>query len=222
MTEKTQHKFNVLFNDWRLKTRKQTAKLTVFIRIIPGWVPANLITFFRALLLLPIYLAYLDDAFGWMIGLYLLAWFTDVLDGLHARYRGQISTFGKLLDPAVDKIFVIALLLMAAPGRLSVSVIWTTIALEIAIVLIAVLLGPFSRFFKIKLEAGANTWGKLKMLLQGLALTALLIGLNIGWLQVTAEVIFWCAAFLAVFSIFIYLRSAQKVSDSIRLDAGYD
>ncbi len=212
----------VLFNAWRLKTRKQIARLTVFIRIIPGWVPANLITCFRALLLLPIYQAYLDEAYGWMLGLYLLAWFTDVLDGLHARYRGQISTFGKMLDPAVDKIFVVALLLMAAPGRLSLFVIWTTIALEIAIVLIAVLLGPLSRFFKIKLEAGANTWGKLKMLLQGLALTALLIGLNISWLQVTAEVMFWCAAFVAVFSIVIYLRSARKLSKSIVLDAGYD
>jgi len=216
------HNSRVLFYDWRLKTRKKIAKLTVFIRIIPGWVPANLITFFRVLLLVPIFLAYLDDAYAWMIGLYLLAWFTDVLDGLHARYRGQISTFGKLFDPAVDKIFVVALLLMAAPGRLSVSVIWTTIALEIAIVLMAVLLGPFSRFFKIKLEAGANTWGKLKMLLQGLALTALLIGLNISWLQVAAEVMFWCAAFLALFSIVIYLRSARKVSDSINADVGCD
>jgi CDP-diacylglycerol--glycerol-3-phosphate 3-phosphatidyltransferase len=213
MTEKIPSKSGVIFNDWRLKTREQTARLTVLIRIIPGWVPANLITFFRALLLVPIYLAYLNDAQGWMIGLYLLAWFTDVLDGLHARYRGQISTFGKLLDPAVDKIFVVALLLIAASGRLSGYVIWTTIALEIAIVLMAVLFGPFSRFFNIKLEAGANTLGKLKMLLQGLALVVLLTGLNIRGLQVTAELMFWLAALLAVLSIVIYLRSACKVRE---------
>ena len=185
--------------------------MTGLIRIIPGWVPANLITLLRALLLIPIYLAYQNAAWGWMIALYLLAWFTDVLDGLHARFRGQISTFGKLLDPVVDKIFVVAVLLMAAPGRLSVYVIWTTVGLEIAIVLMAVLLGPLSKVFKIRLKAGANTWGKLKMLLQGLALAVLLIGLNTRWLQIAAEVMFWCAALLAVLSIVFYIRSAQKV-----------
>ncbi len=210
MTEKSQGNLGALFNYWFLKIRKPTAQLTELIRIIPAWVPANLITLFRALLLVPVYLAYAHQSWGWMIGLYLLAWFTDVLDGLHARYRGQISKFGKLLDPVVDKIFVVSLLLIVAPGRLSIYVIWTTIALEIAIVLMAVLLGPFSRFFKIKLQAGANIWGKLKMLLQGLALTVLLIGLSTGWLQVTAEVIFWCAFILAVVSIVIYIRSAHK------------
>jgi CDP-diacylglycerol--glycerol-3-phosphate 3-phosphatidyltransferase len=211
-TEKTQRNSGDFFQHWRLQTRKQTASLTNLIRIIPVWVPANLITLLRAFLLLPIYLAYANQAWGLMIGLYLVAWFTDILDGLHARYRGQISTFGKLLDPAVDKIFVVGLLLIAAPGRLSVYVIWTTITLEIVIVLMAILLGPFSRFFKIKLEAGANTWGKLKMFLQGLALTALLMGLNSGWLQVIAEVMFWCAVILAVLSIVIYLRSTLKAS----------
>lgn len=193
-----------------LRVRRKVERVSGLIRIIPGWVPANLITLLRVLLLIPIYLAYQNAAQGWVIGLYLLAWFTDVLDGLQARYRGQVSTFGQLLDPAVDKVFVIVLLLIAAPGRLSVYVIWTTVGLEIAIVLMAILLGPFSKFFKIKLKAGSNAWGKTKMLLQGTALAVLLVGLNIRWLQVIAEVIFWWAALLAVLSMVFYIRSAPK------------
>lgn len=210
MTEKLKNNPGTIFEYWRLKTRHHVERVSVLVRIIPGWVPANLITLLRALLLVPIFLAYRNEAWGWVIGLYLLAWFTDVLDGLHARYRGQISTFGKLLDPAVDKIFVLALLLMAAPGRLSIYVIWTTVGLEIAIVLMAILLGPLWALFKIKLKAGANAWGKIKMLLQGLALSVLLIGLNTMWLQLTAEIMFWFASLLAVLSIVFYIRSAQK------------
>ncbi len=210
MAEKFKSNPGTIFKYWRLKTRYQVERVSVLVRIIPGWVPANLITLLRALLLVPIFLAYRNEAWGWVIGLYLLAWFTDVLDGLHARYRGQISTFGKLLDPAVDKIFVLALLFMTAPGRLSIYVIWTTVGLEIAIVLMTILLGPLSAFFKLKLKAGANVWGKIKMLLQGLALSVLLIGLNTLWLQLTAEIMFWLASLLAVLSIVFYIRSAQK------------
>ena len=195
-----------------MKTRQRVKPVSDLIRIIPGWVPANLITLLRAFLLVPIFLAYRSEAWGWMIGLYLLAWFTDVLDGLHARYRGQISPVGNLLDPAVDKVFVVALLLMAAPGRLSVYVIWTVVGLEIAVILMAVVLGPLAAFFKIRFKAGANVWGKLKMLLQGLALSLLLMGLSLRWLQTTAEILFWCASGLAILSIIFYIRSAQRVT----------
>ncbi len=37
--------------------------------------------------------------------LFLLIWMTDLLDGFIARHFNQISDFGKLFDPAVDKIF---------------------------------------------------------------------------------------------------------------------
>jgi CDP-diacylglycerol--glycerol-3-phosphate 3-phosphatidyltransferase len=212
MTEKSKSNTGAVLADWRLKTRRRMKPVSDLIRIIPGWVPANLITLLRALLLIPIFLAYRSEVWGWMIGLYLLAWFTDVLDGLHARYRGQISPFGNLLDPAVDKVFVVALLLMAAPERLSYYVIWTVVGLEIAVILMAIVLVPLAGYFKIRFKTGANLWGKLKMLLQGLALSFLLIGLSIRWLQTVAEIMFWSASALAIMSIIFYIRSAQKLT----------
>ncbi len=192
-------------------------KVSGFIKVIPGWVPANLITLFRALLLVPIFLAYQNENWGWMVGLYLLAWFTDVLDGLHARYRGQISRFGALFDPAVDKVFVVVVLFIAAPGRLSIYVIRTTVGVEIAIILMTILLMLLSKVTRRKFQARANAWGKFKMLLQGLALAGLLIGFNTAWLWNAAEITLWCAALLALLSIAFYIRSAQRV----RLDLSW-
>ena len=51
------------------------------MRIIPAWVPANLITAIRGLLLIPIYFTYQMNAIAWTIALFFLASFTDVVDG---------------------------------------------------------------------------------------------------------------------------------------------
>jgi CDP-diacylglycerol---glycerol-3-phosphate 3-phosphatidyltransferase len=187
--------------------------LSGWVRIIPDWVPANLITLTRALLLIPIYFAFQASMEIWVVILFLIAWFTDVVDGLHARYRGQESTFGKLLDPAVDKIFVIGLLVLAAPGRLSPYVIITIISLEILIVLFTVVAGPLSvLFFHRSIKLGANIFGKIKMTLQGLALISLLSGLNNATLQQISEYIFWCASLFAFISLIFYLKTSRKIT----------
>jgi CDP-diacylglycerol--glycerol-3-phosphate 3-phosphatidyltransferase len=183
-----------------------------WVRIIPSWVPANFITLSRALLLIPIYFAYQASATGWVVALFLFAWFTDVVDGLHARYRKQESTFGKLLDPAADKIFVVGLLILIAPGRLTPQIIFTTMGLELCIVLMTVVMGPLSaRFFQRKIKLGANVFGKIKMTLQATALIVLLVGLNNGIFQQISEYIFWCAALFALISIIFYVKTSRKV-----------
>jgi CDP-diacylglycerol--glycerol-3-phosphate 3-phosphatidyltransferase len=199
----------------REKIINQTQKsglvsLTGLVRLIPGWVPANLITVLRALLLIPIYIAYQHSSIVWLIVLFLLAWLTDIVDGLHARYRHQVSAWGKLLDPAVDKIFVVAILLLIGPGRLSPYVIFASIGLEAVLILERAAVTPLlARRKGFHYSPQANIFGKIKMFLQGLALFVLISGLHQPLLQTSAEVILWCAALLAAVSIISYLPAGK-------------
>lgn len=55
--------------------------------------------------------------FDWVyiaLGLYTVATLSDFFDGYLARKLGQVSDFGKFLDPIADKIFIAAILLILA------------------------------------------------------------------------------------------------------------
>src|SRR6185437_8399724 len=53
----------------------------------------------------------LDHHDGWALGLLMVSGFTDYLDGKIARRFGLISPLGKLLDPAADRLYILATLL---------------------------------------------------------------------------------------------------------------
>lgn len=59
--------------------------------------------------------------------LFLIAAFTDFMDGKIARKRNQITTFGKIFDPIADKIIINSVLIIfAAQSRIPS---WVTILL---------------------------------------------------------------------------------------------
>ncbi len=107
--------------------------------------------------------------------------FTDILDGHLARSRGLITPLGKLLDPAADKLLVIAALAsLLAVGRLAVWVVGVIAAREVLVTLLrahAVRRG-------IVIAAGAA--GKVKMGLQVAMVLALMAAADpfAGWVQV--------------------------------------
>ena len=50
--------------------------------------------------------------YWWALGVYLLAFFTDVLDGFLARTFNWITPVGKLLDPIADKLMAVTALVV--------------------------------------------------------------------------------------------------------------
>lgn len=74
------------------------------------WITANQVTLLRLVLLpLPVALVY-RNSHGFMLlalGIYILLGLTDALDGFLARKYGS-TPLGALLDPVVDKIFLVA------------------------------------------------------------------------------------------------------------------
>ena len=109
------------------------------------------------------------------IFIFLIASFTDILDGHLARRRNQVSTLGKFLDPVADKLLVSAALIVLVEKHLAPS--WAVV----------IILGR--EFIVTGLRAVAATEGiviqaqsigKLKMWAQCVAVVALLIAAAAG------------------------------------------
>lgn len=80
---------------------------------------ANKITILR-ILLIPIFLLlmYMGKSL-WALSVYIIACISDIADGYVARHYNQISSFGKFMDPLVDKMLVIsAMCVFIEKGRM--------------------------------------------------------------------------------------------------------
>jgi len=128
------------------------------------------------------------------IAIFLVASFTDILDGHLARRRKQVSKIGALLDPIADKLLVSAALIVLVEKHLAPA--W-------AVVVILgrefVVTGLRSVAATEGIVISAQKVGKLKMWFQCIAIVALLVAAanspppvsNFGW-QIPA--LFWQVA----------------------------
>ena len=81
----------------------------------------NVLTIIR-LLLVPVYVAVFAAGYRyWALFVFLLASFTDLLDGRIARRYNLITDFGKLMDPLADKIMVLTAMISMAIGNAQIE-----------------------------------------------------------------------------------------------------
>lgn len=77
----------------------------------------NTLTVIR-LCLMPVFLAVyfspMENARVWAMGVLVVSFLTDVLDGYIARNFNQVSNLGKILDPIADKVMQITVLVCLA------------------------------------------------------------------------------------------------------------
>jgi len=78
-----------------------------------SWLP-NAISLLRIALIPPILILMLDGEYGWALGLFVLAGFSDGLDGYLAVRFGWSSRLGGLLDPAADKLLITGMFITLA------------------------------------------------------------------------------------------------------------
>lgn len=143
-----------------------------FVPLVPKWITPNHITVFRmALTPFVVWILFLGD-YRLGIPLFVLAAFTDMLDGSVARIRRQITPWGIFFDPVADKLLVGGVALTVALKYFHPALVFVAIALDLL---------PAMVFLSRKNPGNnmmrANVWGKTKMLLQFFALTALLFGI---------------------------------------------
>ncbi len=94
----------------------------------------NLLTLLR-LLLVPVYaVLFIQGRKYPALIVFLVACFTDLLDGFLARKLGQITDFGKLVDPFADKVMVLAAMFSMALGNAAIPAVipWTAVLILLA------------------------------------------------------------------------------------------
>ncbi|MCU0525908.1 MAG: CDP-diacylglycerol--glycerol-3-phosphate 3-phosphatidyltransferase [Elainella sp. Prado103] len=134
------------------------------------------------------------------VAVFLVAAGTDWLDGYLARKLNQITDLGKFLDPLVDKLLVLApLLVLIELGQIPAWGVFLILARELAI--------AGWRVNQPKIS-GANLWGKLKTVSQITAIALLMAPL--AELQGISMIVFWISVALTLISGAIYLLPASE------------
>ena len=172
---------------------------------------ANVLTGFR-IVLVPVFLAALFVGDGhetrWRLiafAIFAVAVITDRFDGAIARSYGMVTEFGKLADPIADKALIGAALIgLSLLGDLSW---WVTILVLVREIGVTVLRFAVIRGGVIPASRG----GKLKTLVQSVAIGLFVLPLHGAWLT-CAWVFMWAAIVLTVVTGLDYVVAAVRNS----------
>jgi len=141
------------------------------------------------------------------LAIFVLAAATDRLDGWLARRYELITDLGKLLDPIADKLLIgAALVCLSLLGELPW---WVTIVIGVREIGITVM-----RFFLLRyVVLPASRGGKLKTVLQSMAITLFLLPLHHlpEFVRVLAWTVLIAAVVVTVVTGLDYVRTAVRV-----------
>ena len=157
---------------------------------------------------------YLPGFYGDVIpfALFVIASFTDFLDGLLARMYKEESKLGELLDPIADKIIVAtALILLVMDGTIKNYEVIAAIIILTREILIS---GLREFIAGGKIKPPVSNLAKAKTFLQMFAISALLTGETgnriINFQDYNAQtigiILLWLSAFLTLYTGYEYLR----------------
>jgi len=140
--------------------------------------------------------------------IFITAALTDMLDGVWARWKQQVTVFGQLLDPTADKLLITsALICLVGLGVVPAWMAIIIIGREIAV----------SGFRAIASSKGitipASLFGKIKMNAETYTIAMLILGEGIlGKLYIVPQIGLWVSMITAVVSAAeIYIKFGKKV-----------
>jgi CDP-diacylglycerol--glycerol-3-phosphate 3-phosphatidyltransferase len=154
------------------------------------------------------------DGFWWYFAftLYIVTVLTDGLDGYLARSRGQITAFGRIVDPLADKIVICGVLVLAAVLQQTEKLVppWIVLVVLGREFLVSGLRG----FLEGRGTGFPARWeGKAKLVIQAWYCGAAIFfpGNHWRWCEVTAEFFLWATLAITLWSAVAYVRSAARI-----------
>ncbi len=123
------------------------------------------------IVLIPFFMVFLMFGFTWVAAvIFIVASFTDFLDGYLARKWNLVSNFGKIMDPLADKLLVMAALIcLVELGQLAGWMAAVILARELLIVSLRAVAAAEG------IVIAASKWGKAKTVSQMVAIILLII-----------------------------------------------
>lgn len=169
----------------------------------------NLLTLAR-IAAIPLVVLLIERSEAWAawgaLGVYAAACITDWFDGHLARTRGELSRFGRVLDPIADKLLVAACLLVLVAER---RIAGLGVLAALVILLREILVSGLREFLaEIAVGLPVSRLAKWKTGIQMGALGFLIVGdaapLAAAWI---GEIGLWVAALLTLVTGYDYLRA---------------
>ncbi len=176
----------------------------------------NKLTVFR-IILVPVIVFFiiyerLENHYLYALIFFLVASYTDRLDGYLARKNGIVTNFGKIMDPLADKILVASsFVCFTATGLIPT---WATV-----LIICREFIVTSFRFMILEDSdkiISANMWGKVKTVTQMLTLIFILITqsfpgfFNFLIFTIFQDVLVWASAILSLVSGAIYILKNYK------------
>ena len=175
----------------------------------------NILTIGR-IIIVPFFflLFYLPGFYGDLTAcvLFVIASFTDFLDGMLARMMGEESKLGELLDPIADKIIVATALILLV---MSETIRHYEVIAAIIILTREILISGLREFLaRGQIKLPVTNLAKLKTFLQMVAIALLLTGKTGNKIlnfqdynaQTIGIILLWLSAFLTLYTGYEYLK----------------
>lgn len=146
------------------------------------------------------------------LAVFLLASFTDFLDGFIARRRKQVTRLGKLLDPAADKLLTSAAFISLV--ELGLAPAWMVVVIVAREFSVSTLRSVAAAE---GLVLGAIVSAKLKTVLQVISIALLIIYNQLGSFEHLAPVSLWLAMLVSLYSgVEYFVRFGPQVFGSLK------
>ena len=178
---------------------------------------ANQLTLLRMLLIPALVILVVYKLNGWALLVFMTAGLTDALDGILARWWGQRTTLGALLDPMADKLLLLSTFVVLTlpsldlPNRLP---IWLTVLVISRDVIIVVTVAI------VNLSIGRRTFqptllGKLATLVYILTAAVTLCFNWLGRPSVVVDIAVYAALSVTLVSGLHYIAHASRVLNDV-------
>lgn len=165
----------------------------------------NTLTILRMILIIPFVILLLNGADIPAVVIFIIASFTDMLDGKIARKYNLVTNFGKFMDPLADKLLVCsALICLVEMERLAAWIVIVIISREFII----------SGFRLVASDNGiviaASYWGKFKTVFQMIMVVVLMLNIQNSVFQMLGTILIWISVALTIISLVDYV--AKNIS----------